>query len=129
MAATFQTISSTREEYIATVESLKASGPDDSKSSEKRSKVEQNHLALVKSLEDRIEGIDNELNVSDVPQFPPIRQDEAILCPQSLSWVFYRLLTLFHPVASGKSATEDRATRRATSASRNSHDKNTPANA
>lgn len=67
MAATFQTISSTREEYIATVESLKASGPDDSKSSEKRSKVEQNHLALVKSLEDRIEGIDNELNVSDVP--------------------------------------------------------------
>lgn len=69
MAATFQTISSTREEYIATVESLKASGPDDSKSSEKRSKVEQNHLALVKSLEDRIEGIDNELNVSDVPNF------------------------------------------------------------
>ena len=67
MAATFQTISSTREEYIGTAESLKVSGPDDSKSSEKRSKVEQNHLALVKSLEDRIEGIDNELNVSDVP--------------------------------------------------------------
>lgn len=67
MAATFQTISSTRDEYIATVESLKASGPDDSKSSEKRSKVEQSHLTLVKSLEDRIEGIDNELNVSDAP--------------------------------------------------------------
>jgi hypothetical protein len=64
MAATFQTISSTREEYIATIESIKASAPTEPKGNEKRSKTELNHLALVKALEDRIEAVDNEINVS-----------------------------------------------------------------
>ena len=64
MAATFQTISSTREEYVATIESIKASGPTEPKGNEKRSKAEQNHLALVKALEDRLEAVDNEINVS-----------------------------------------------------------------
>jgi hypothetical protein len=64
MAATFQTISSTREEYVATIESIKASAPAESKTNEKRSKAELNHMALVKALEDRMEAIDNEISVS-----------------------------------------------------------------
>jgi len=64
MAATFQTISSTREEYVATIESIKAAAPTEPKANEKRSKAELNHLALVKALEDRIEAVDNEINVS-----------------------------------------------------------------
>ena len=35
---------------------------------------------------------------------------------KSLSWVFYGLLTLFHTLASSKSAAENRATRRVASA-------------
>jgi hypothetical protein len=69
MAASFQTISSTREEYIATLESIKASAPTEPKSNEKRSKLEQSHLALVKALEDRIEVIDHEIAVSARSQF------------------------------------------------------------
>lgn len=64
MAATFQTISSTREEYIATIESIKASAPSEPKANEKRSKTELSHLALVKALEDRIEAVDTEISVS-----------------------------------------------------------------
>lgn len=70
MAATFQTISSTREEYIATIESLKSNGPTEPKGNEKRSKTEVNHLALVKALEERVEAIDHELNVSFPPSHP-----------------------------------------------------------
>jgi hypothetical protein len=69
MAASFQSISSTREEYIATVESLKASGPTEPKANEKRSKIEQGHLTLVKALEERIEAIDFETSVSVRHQF------------------------------------------------------------
>lgn len=67
MAASFQTISSTREEYIATIESLRASAPSEPKANEKRSKIEQGHLALIKALEDRIEVIDHEIAVSVRP--------------------------------------------------------------
>ncbi|KAF7981102.1 hypothetical protein HWV62_34811 [Athelia sp. TMB] len=63
MAATFESVASTREDYIATIEGIKAAGPStDGKSSGKHTKVEQNHLALVKALEDRIEAIDHEIN-------------------------------------------------------------------
>jgi hypothetical protein len=71
MAATFQTISSTREEYVATIESIKATAPTEPKANEKRSKAELNHLALVKALEDRIEAVDNEINVSTYLQIMP----------------------------------------------------------
>jgi hypothetical protein len=64
MAATFRTISSTREEYIATIESIKASAPAEPKANEKRTKTELNHLALIKALEERIDAIDNEISVS-----------------------------------------------------------------
>jgi hypothetical protein len=64
ITATFQTISSTREEYIATIEKLKASAPSEPKKG-KRTKPEQSHLALIAALENRIELIDAELNVSN----------------------------------------------------------------
>ena len=65
ITATFHTISSTREEYIATIESLKASAPPEIKKGQKRTKPEQSHLALIAALEKRIEAIDAELNVSN----------------------------------------------------------------
>ena len=72
MAATFESVASTREDYIATIEGIKAAGPsNDVKSSGKHTKVEQNHLALVKALEDRIEAIDHEINVSLFWPFTP----------------------------------------------------------
>ena len=65
ITATFHTISSTREEYISTIESLKESAPPDPKKGQKRTKPEQSHLALIVALEKRIEVIDAELNVSN----------------------------------------------------------------
>ena len=65
ITATFHTISSTREEYIATIEDLKASAPPERKKGQKRTKPEQSHLALIAALEKRIEVVDAELNVSN----------------------------------------------------------------
>ncbi|KAF9459832.1 hypothetical protein BDZ94DRAFT_1224190 [Collybia nuda] len=59
--ATFSTVSSTRGEYIDLIEELKASAPPELKKGEKRSKLEQGHIALIKILESRIEAIDAEL--------------------------------------------------------------------
>lgn len=64
ITATFSTVSSTREEYVALIEDLKASAPPELKKGEKRSKLDQGHLALIKALENRIEVIDTELTVS-----------------------------------------------------------------
>ncbi|KAJ7925964.1 hypothetical protein B0H13DRAFT_1974060 [Mycena leptocephala] len=61
MSATFQTISSTREEYLAVIEELKASAPPELKKGEKRSKLEQSHITLIGTLEGRVEAIDAEL--------------------------------------------------------------------
>ncbi|KAJ7619207.1 hypothetical protein DFH06DRAFT_78641 [Mycena polygramma] len=61
MAATFQAISSTREEYLAVIEELKTSAPPELKKGEKRSKMEQSHLNLIVMLEGRIEAIDTEI--------------------------------------------------------------------
>ncbi|KAF8216032.1 hypothetical protein K438DRAFT_1704971 [Mycena galopus ATCC 62051] len=61
MAATFQTVSSTREEYLGVIEELKASAPPELKKGEKRPKMEQSHLTLIETLEGRIETIDTEL--------------------------------------------------------------------
>jgi 6-phosphogluconolactonase/glucosamine-6-phosphate isomerase/deaminase len=60
ITATFQTISSTREEYLAVIESLKASVPQTAK----KSKIEQAHLALIEALESRVDVISAELAVS-----------------------------------------------------------------
>ncbi|KAJ8597625.1 hypothetical protein M405DRAFT_803668 [Rhizopogon salebrosus TDB-379] len=56
ITATFQTVSSTREEYLGVVEKLKSSSPGD-----RKGKLEQVHTALVKALESRIEIVDAEL--------------------------------------------------------------------
>ncbi|KAJ7492443.1 hypothetical protein FB451DRAFT_1218323 [Mycena latifolia] len=61
MTATFQTVASTREEYMAVIEELKASAPPELKKGEKRSKLEQSHINLIATLESRIDAIDAEL--------------------------------------------------------------------
>ncbi|KAJ7110032.1 hypothetical protein C8R44DRAFT_270447 [Mycena epipterygia] len=61
MTATFQTIASTREEYVGVVEELKASAPAELKKGEKRSKLDQSHINLIAALESRFEAIDIEL--------------------------------------------------------------------
>ena len=65
ITATFQTISSTRQEYLDVIESLKATAPQSSK----KSKIEQAHLALIEVLESRVDVINGELAVSN-PSFP-----------------------------------------------------------
>ena len=65
MTATFQTISSTREEYLQIIEDLKAKAPKEIKKGQKRTKLEACHIALIKDLEGRIEAIDSELAVSN----------------------------------------------------------------
>ncbi|KAG6333072.1 hypothetical protein ID866_6023 [Astraeus odoratus] len=57
VTATFQTVSSTRVEYLAVIESLKAATPKNAR----KTKTEQAHLALIQALEGRIEVIDAEL--------------------------------------------------------------------
>lgn len=63
MSATFQAVSSSKEEYLAILESLKEIAPKELKKGERRSKLEQNHIALVAALEARIPTIDTELAV------------------------------------------------------------------
>ncbi|KAJ7170061.1 hypothetical protein C8R46DRAFT_1091016 [Mycena filopes] len=61
MTATFQTVASNREEYLAVIEDLKASAPPELKKGEKRTKMETSHLTLIETLENRIEAIDTEI--------------------------------------------------------------------
>ncbi|KJA25892.1 hypothetical protein HYPSUDRAFT_64615 [Hypholoma sublateritium FD-334 SS-4] len=61
MTATFQTVSSTREEYLSTIADLKESAPAPPKKGQKRTKLETGHINLIKALEDRIEAVDAEL--------------------------------------------------------------------
>ncbi|KAI5898043.1 uncharacterized protein SCHCODRAFT_02610964 [Schizophyllum commune H4-8] len=62
VTASFQTVSSTREEYIATIETLKNNQPPPpSKPNAKPTKQAQAHMALIAALESRIPAIDNEL--------------------------------------------------------------------
>ncbi|TFK77353.1 hypothetical protein BDN72DRAFT_784428 [Pluteus cervinus] len=61
ITATFQTVASTREEYITTIEQLKSSAPPALKKGQKRTRLELAHLALISDLELRVEAIDAEL--------------------------------------------------------------------
>ena len=88
ITATFHTISSTREEYIATIDSLKASAPSEPKKGQKRTKLEQSHLALIVSLEKRIDIIDAELNVSNSLTFPFV-EDLLVLHLRNAFLIFY----------------------------------------
>ena len=59
VTSTFQTVSSTREEYVALIEKLKASAP-----TKPKLKVEFAHQNLILTLEGRLEAIDKESMVS-----------------------------------------------------------------
>ncbi|TFK36959.1 hypothetical protein BDQ12DRAFT_686158 [Crucibulum laeve] len=61
ITATFQTICSTREEYMMIIENLKSSLPPEPKKGQKRTRLEQAHIALIAALEGRVEAIDAEL--------------------------------------------------------------------
>ncbi|KAF9814526.1 hypothetical protein IEO21_05077 [Rhodonia placenta] len=61
ITATFQTISSTRDEYMAIVEKVQEIAPPEPKAGERKSKLDTAHIALVKALQGRIEAIDAEL--------------------------------------------------------------------
>lgn len=67
ITATFQTVSSTRDEYLTVIEELKATAPGALRKGEKRTRLEQAHVALIGVLEGRIEAIDAELAVSHSP--------------------------------------------------------------
>ncbi|KAH7886123.1 hypothetical protein F5I97DRAFT_1205912 [Phlebopus sp. FC_14] len=56
ITATFQTVSSTRGEYLAVIENLNANAPQN----DKKNKIEQAHVALIRALESRIDMIDTE---------------------------------------------------------------------
>jgi hypothetical protein len=65
VTATFESISSTKEEYLSVIERLKNTlPPTPSKGSKRKSKHEANHETLIKALEDRLGAIDTELAVS-----------------------------------------------------------------
>ena len=51
---------------MAVIENLKATAPPELKKKQKRSKLEQAHLALIATLENRIETIDAELVVCQI---------------------------------------------------------------
>ncbi|KAF7303177.1 hypothetical protein MKEN_01281400 [Mycena kentingensis (nom. inval.)] len=62
ITATFNMVSTTREEYLAVIDSLKETAPpQELKKGEKRTKLENFHLQLIPALENRIEAIDAEL--------------------------------------------------------------------
>ncbi|OCH94673.1 hypothetical protein OBBRIDRAFT_788928 [Obba rivulosa] len=61
ITATFQAVSSTRDDYISLAEKLKEGAPSEPKAGERKTKLEQAHLALLKAMQDRIESIDAEL--------------------------------------------------------------------
>nr|BCB28858.1 hypothetical protein UP11 [Mycoleptodonoides aitchisonii] len=61
ITATFQTVASSRDEYMVLLEKVKQTAPPDGKEGARRTKLEQAHLVLVKNLEERIQIIDNEL--------------------------------------------------------------------
>lgn len=70
ITATFQTIASTREEYMFAIANLQASAPPPARGRDKRSKLQQSHLALITALESRVEAIDAELTVSKLIPCP-----------------------------------------------------------
>lgn len=82
ITATFQTVSSTRDEYTAILEKVKETAPPEGKTG-KRSKLETAHLALLKTLQDRVEVIDNEIAVSFLG-LDVFGQCRTLACPGSL---------------------------------------------
>ena len=92
VTSTFQTVSSTREEYIALIGILKASAP-----TKPKSKVEFAHQNLILTLEGRLEAIDKESMVS------PLRGvlDDFLLC-----FSLCRILPISHVFLAGTAGTQ-----------------------
>lgn len=67
MTATFQTISSTRDEYLAIIDKVKDSSPGEYTPGARWSKLDAAHLALIQALEDRLPAIDAEIAVGVIP--------------------------------------------------------------
>ncbi|KAJ3542825.1 hypothetical protein NMY22_g3360 [Coprinellus aureogranulatus] len=61
ITCSFQSVSSTKDEYMALIETLKDEAPPEPKKKQKRPKHEQAHIDLIAVLESRIEAIDTEL--------------------------------------------------------------------
>ncbi|KAI0319786.1 hypothetical protein OF83DRAFT_1281691 [Amylostereum chailletii] len=61
ITATFESVSSTRDEYVALMERIKSAAPPESKPVGKRTKPEQAHASLAAALEVRLEAIDKEI--------------------------------------------------------------------
>ncbi len=84
ITATFQTVASTRDEYMAILEKVMAVAPSEGKAGQKRSKLDTAHLALLKALQDRVEVIDNEIAVS----FLGCKRFRTVPHP-GLPWTFF----------------------------------------
>ena len=67
ITASFETTSSTKDEYMAVIKNLKATAPSEPRRGQKLSRPEMAHLSLIKALESRIEAIDAEQVVSCLP--------------------------------------------------------------
>ena len=91
VTSSFQTISSTREEYIALIEKLKASAPPKPKL-----KVEFAHQNLIATLEGRLEAVDKEITVRILTECCEPLLSPVILLPQCLCG-----LHLFSAVTAG----------------------------
>lgn len=72
ITASFETTSSTKDEYMAVIKNLKATAPPEPKRGQKTSRPEMAHLSLIKALESRIEAIDAEQVVSCLPSVPEL---------------------------------------------------------
>ncbi|KAF8078881.1 hypothetical protein FPV67DRAFT_1466742 [Lyophyllum atratum] len=84
ITATFQTVSSTKEEYLHLIEELKASAPPDLKKGQKRTRLEHAHLCLIAALENRIEAIDAEIvRVAKVRKRIEQREHRKLLLAQT----------------------------------------------
>jgi len=88
LTASFKAVSSTREEYLAVIDHLKAILPVSK--GKKRPKNEQNHADLIHKLEQRVDTIDQELNVS-----PLILCAISSFLPLIIRTIFINLQTTF----------------------------------
>ena len=94
VTSTFQSVSSTRDEYVALIGKLKASTP-----TKPKSKVEFAHQKLILALEGRLEAIDKELAVSNLRGV----LDDFLLSPSLTLSYFFPSFALLTPIFSGYS--------------------------
>ena len=96
VTSTFQTVSSTREEYVALIGKLNASAP-----AKPKSKVEFAHQNLMLALEGRLEAIDKELTVSFLRDLL-----DDFLTLLSLRRIYFRCSCYSHLILAGAAGTQ-----------------------